>query len=125
MLEAFSGIIMKSILAFFVAAIFSISSNAASIELEWSMKDDSNVAGYSFTMWTESGVAVTTKLGKINTVKVDTLTEGKRYIFQITPLNVNGTGGEKSNFVVYDVPSSRTPEIKGRPQLKIKSPAPK
>ena len=116
---------MKSIFAFFVAAIISISSNAASIELEWSMKDESNVAGYSFTMWTESGVAVTTKLGKINTVKVDTLTEGKRYIFQITPLNVNGTGGEKSNFVVYDVPSSRTPEIKGRPQLKIKSPAPK
>lgn len=125
LLETIPGISMKSIFAFVVAAILSYSSNAASIELEWSMKDESNVAGYSFTMWTESGVAVTTKLGKINTVKVDTLTEGKRYIFQITPLNVNGTGGEKSNFVVYDVPSVRTPDIKGRPQLKIKPPSPK
>ena len=116
---------MKSIFVFVVAAILSYSSNAASIELEWSMKDDSNVAGYKFTMWTESGVAVTTKLEKINTVKVDTLTEGKRYIFQITPLNANGTGGEKSNFVVYDVPSVRMSDIKGRPQLKIKPPSPK
>jgi hypothetical protein len=111
---------MKSIFAFFVAAILCISSNAASIELEWNMKDDTNVIGYSFTMWTESGVAVTTKLGKINSVKVDTLTERKRYIFQITPLNTSGGSGEKSNFIIYDVPSLRTPEIKGRPQLRIK-----
>lgn len=111
---------MKSIFAFFVAGILCISSNAASVELEWTMKDDSNVTGYSFTMWTESGIAVTTKLGKINSIKVNTLTTGCRYIFQITPLSSNGESGEKSNFIVYDVPSLKVPKITGRPQLKIK-----
>jgi hypothetical protein len=115
---------MKIIGVFIVYFMFAISNYAVSIELEWHMKNDTNVTGYSFTMWTESGVAVTTKLGKINTVRINTLKEGKRYIFQITPLNENGPTGEKSNIVIYDVPPIRTLEIEGRPQLKIKSKLP-
>lgn len=111
---------MKLIGIFFSIFLFVISNYAASIELEWHMKDDSNVAGYSFTMWTESGVAVTTKFGKINIVRINTLIEGKRYIFQITPLNVSGKAGEKSNFIIYDVPSIRHFDINDRPELKIR-----
>lgn len=111
---------MRPIFVFFIAFILSFSSNAASIELEWSMKDYSNITGYNLTMWTESGLVVTTKLGKINTVKIDTLTGGKRYIFQIIPLNMSGTKGEASNFIVYDVPSLKTNIIKNGPQLRLK-----
>lgn len=112
---------MKTILIFLTTFLLNISNYAATVELEWKMKDDTNVVGYSFTMWTESGVAVTTKLGKINSVKVDTLKEGQRYVFQITPLTKYGSSGEKSNFIIYDVPSTKAVEINGKPVLKLKS----
>lgn len=112
---------MRPIFLFLTTFLLTISNYAATVELEWKMKDDTNVVGYSFTVWMESGVAVTTKLGKINSVKIDTLKEGQRYVFQITPLTKYGASGEKSNFIIYDAPSTRAVEINGKPELRLKS----
>lgn len=98
-----------------------VSSYAASVELEWRIKDDSKVTRYSVTMWTESGLSITYKIGKVNSVKIDTLNQGRTYWFQITPILVGELPGEKSNLIVYKVPESKLTDIQVKPELRVKS----
>lgn len=122
LLETIPQLNMKNVIVYFVLFLFSISSIAAEIELEWKMKNDTNVAGYSITMWLESGLSVVTRIGKFNSFKVTTLSEGKKYVFQITPLTKDGANGPVSNYIVYNVPPVKSPEILDKPELRIKRP---
>ncbi len=101
--------------------LITVSSYAASVELEWRVKDDSKVMQYSVTMWTESGVSITYKVGKVNSVKVDTLNQGKTYWFQVTPILIGELPGEKSNLIVYKVPDSKLTDIQVKPELRVKT----
>ena len=111
---------MKKLLSIILLTLLTNIGYSASVELEWKMKDDSNVVEYSLTMWTESGLAVTTKLGNIKSVRIDTLSHGKTYLFQITPLSKSGSSGTPSDVIIYKVPPIRTEDVNGKPQLKIK-----
>jgi hypothetical protein len=66
---------MKSFI-FILALLVSLSVQSASIELEWFIKDDTNVKDYRLIFGTQSGLTVSTKTGKVNNITVDTLSEG-------------------------------------------------
>ena len=112
---------MKSFI-FIFALLISISVQSASIELEWVCKDDSNISEYSLSYGMESGVIKTTKIGKINNVRIDTLTEGKLYWFQITPIIRPGVYGKPSNVIYYKVPSTIFDDRHSTPELRIRKP---
>lgn len=94
---------------------------ADGVELEWVVPNDYNIIGYNLTMWTESGLSVTTKLNKVNTIKIDSLVKGKKYTFQITPIIKNGILGERSNYVICEIPMRKSNNIENVPKLKVKS----
>lgn len=97
-----------------------IKAKAASLELEWLVKNDINVFGYNLIYWSESGLSTSIKLGKINSVRIDTLSEGKSYWFQIIPYGMNGEKGTESNIIYYKVPLPHYVEPREKPMLKIK-----
>lgn len=109
---------------FILALIASLSVQSASIELEWSCKDDSNIKEYSLSFGGESGLVVTTKFEKTkrNIFKIDTLSEGKSYWFQITPILKSGANGKPSNIVYYKVPSKPIDDKHSTPELRIRKP---
>jgi hypothetical protein len=109
---------------FLLALLISLSVQSASIELEWICKDDINIVEYSLSYGGESGVVTTVKVGKINHVRVDTLTEGKLYWFQITPIIRAVVYGKPSNVIHYRVPSKPVDDKHSTPELRIKKPKP-
>lgn len=108
--------------AFLFVLFVSLSIQSASVELEWSCKNDSNIIEYILNFGTESGLVVTTKIQKTkyNTFKIDTLTEGKSYWFQITPITKSGAKGKPSNVVFYTVPTKPIDDRHSTPELRIK-----
>jgi hypothetical protein len=111
---------MKSFI-FILALLVSLSVQSASVELEWSCKNDENVAEYSLSFGSDSGLTVTSKIfGKNKSVKIDTLTEGKSYWFQITPILKSGVNGKPSNIIWYKVPSKPVDDKHSTPELRIK-----
>lgn len=111
-------------LIFLLALFVSLSIQSASVELEWFCKDDTNVKEYSLNFGTESGLVVTTKIQKTrrNTFKIDTLTEGKSYWFQITPILKSGANGKPSKVLYYRVPSIPIDDTHSAPELRIRKP---
>ena len=106
---------------FLLALFVSLSIQSASIELEWSCKNESNIKEYSLSFGGESGVIVTSKIyGKNKSIKIDTLTEGKSYWFQITPILKSGKTGNPSNIIYYKVPSDVFDDEHSVPKLGIK-----
>lgn len=109
---------------FILALIASLSVQSASIELEWFCKNDSNIKEYSLSFGGESGLVVTTKVEKTkhNTFRIDTLTEGQLYWFQITPILKSGVNGKPSKVIHYRVPSKLIDDTHSAPELRIKKP---
>jgi hypothetical protein len=108
------------------AFILAVSSYAASVELEWIVKADINVVAYSISYGKiNSPLTTTTKLGKIYSVRIDTITEGDTYWFQITPILASGGNGTPSNIIYYKAPSKRIDDTHSAPQLKVKPPTKK
>jgi hypothetical protein len=105
---------------FLLALLISLSVQSASLELEWVCKDDINITEYSLSYGGESGVVTTVKIGKRTHVRIDTLTEGKLYWFQITPIVRSGVYGKSSNIIHYRVPSKPVNDKHSAPELRIK-----
>lgn len=112
---------MKSFI-FLLVLFASLSIQSASVELEWNCKDETNIKEYSLNFGTESGLIVTTKVQKTrrNTFKIDTLTEGKSYWFQITPILKSGANGKPSKIIYYRVPFKLIDDSHSAPELRIK-----
>ncbi len=99
-----------------------VCSHAATIELEWVCKNDGNISEYSISYGKINGaLSVTTKVGKISSYKIDTLSEGESYWFRITPILASGGSGNPSNVITYKVPSRRVDDTHSTPQLRLKS----
>lgn len=113
---------MKPLIFLFVLFV-SLSLQSASVELEWICKDDSNIKEYSLSFGGESGLVVSTKIEKTkrNAFKIDTLTEGKLYWFQVTPILRSGVNGKPSKLIFYRVPSVLTDDRHSTPELRIKN----
>lgn len=115
--------LMKKTLLLIIATLLlkNITSYAASLELEWVVKDDSNIKEYSLSYGNVlTGVTTTVKLGKINSVKIETLSEGTTYWFQIIPIGIHGEHGVDSNILYYKVPVVKYEETREKPTLRIK-----
>jgi hypothetical protein len=112
---------MKSMIIFFALILFTISNFAASIELEWVCKNDSNIAKYSLSYGkVNSPVSVTTKVSKIGNYRINTLREGNTYWFQLTPILISGGYGTPSNIITYKVPEKKFDDTHSAPQLRVK-----
>ena len=94
--------------------------NAASIELEWKVPSDKYIKSYRVEYCSDTGVSVTIDVGKTTNYTINTLIEGKKYWFQVTPQLTNGLDGRKSNMIYYEVPVEKLQQYEIQPELKIK-----
>lgn len=105
---------------FIISLLISISVQSASIELDWICKDDTNIVEYILSYSGEFGIVTTVKVGKTNQIKIDTLSEGKLYWFQITPILRSKVYGKPSNIIYYRVPSKFVDDRHSTPELRIR-----
>lgn len=104
----------------------SLPSKSASIQLNWSGKEDITIIGYYLHFGCESGVEVYERLNKVNQYVVTTLEEGKIYWFQVTPIHSTGKSfksptvkGTPSDIIRYKVPTVEIQKFQTKPSLKI------
>lgn len=113
---------MKSVIIFFILTLFAISNLDASIELEWTCKDDSNISEYSLSYGkVNSPVSVIIKVSKVGNYRINTLREGNTYWFRLTPILSSGGYGIPSNIITYKVPEKKFDDTHSAPQLRIRS----
>lgn len=102
------------------------SNYAASIQLQWDVKDDSTIIGYYLHFGSTTGIEVNMRLGKVNKYVVTTLEEGKTYWFQIIPIHSTGNDyksptvtGKASDTIIYTIPFKNIKYNPNKPQLRI------